>query len=203
MSDVDSKTRILNTATRLFARQGYDGTSLQAIADAVGMRKQSLLHHFPSKKALRKAVIEELVARWRVRLPEILAAATSGVDRFDALINEGAEFFRSDPNRALLILRETIDRPEETRERAGMAVAPWFGLLVDTIKQGQRSGVVRQDVDPGAYLAECIILIIGTIAAADLAGAMLPDRDRAAQLDRQLKEIIRMTRTSLFVDTQP
>jgi AcrR family transcriptional regulator len=48
---------ILNRAAALFARYGFSQTSVQAVADAVGMSKAGLLHYFPSKDALREAVI--------------------------------------------------------------------------------------------------------------------------------------------------
>src|SRR3954447_25063004 len=48
---------ILDRAAALFARRGFEQTSVQAIADAVGLSKAGLLHHFPSKEALREAVL--------------------------------------------------------------------------------------------------------------------------------------------------
>ena len=49
---------ILDRAAGLFARYGFSQTSVQAVADAVGMSKAGLLHYFPSKEALREAVLE-------------------------------------------------------------------------------------------------------------------------------------------------
>ena len=49
--------QILDRAAALFARQGFAKTSLQDVADAVGLSKAGLLHHFPSKDALRQAVL--------------------------------------------------------------------------------------------------------------------------------------------------
>ncbi|WP_123670594.1 TetR/AcrR family transcriptional regulator [Actinocorallia herbida] len=47
---------ILDRAAGLFARHGFTQTSVQAVADAVGLSKAGLLHYFPSKEALREAV---------------------------------------------------------------------------------------------------------------------------------------------------
>ncbi len=47
---------ILDRAAGLFARHGFTQTSVQAVADAVGLSKAGLLHYFPSKDALREAV---------------------------------------------------------------------------------------------------------------------------------------------------
>jgi AcrR family transcriptional regulator len=48
---------ILDRAAALFARHGFEQTSVQAVADAVGLSKAGLLHHFPSKDALHEAVL--------------------------------------------------------------------------------------------------------------------------------------------------
>ncbi|HEX6345258.1 helix-turn-helix domain-containing protein [Umezawaea sp.] len=50
---------ILDQAAALFARRGVAKTSLQEVADAVGLSKTGLLHHFPSKDALREAVVAQ------------------------------------------------------------------------------------------------------------------------------------------------
>ncbi len=54
----DTRERILLAASRLFARQGYHGTSTREIARAVGVRQPSLFHHFASKAAIMQALID-------------------------------------------------------------------------------------------------------------------------------------------------
>ena len=203
----DVKQQLLSVATRLFSNRGFSGTSIQAIAAEVGITKPSLLYHFPSKEILREAVLDDLLAQWEARLPQVLAAATAGSDRFDAIFGEAAEFFREDPNRARLILREVVDRPKETRERVGSRVSPWVRLLTDTIRAGQAAGRVRAEVDPEAWLIEVVVLVLGTYAAADLAYTVFPSTDsegrgRRGLAARQLQEINRIARISLFVPSE-
>ncbi|MGW0523215.1 TetR/AcrR family transcriptional regulator [Crossiella sp. NPDC003009] len=49
---------ILDQAAALFAQHGFAHTSLKSVADAVGLSKAGLLHHFPSKEALFVAARE-------------------------------------------------------------------------------------------------------------------------------------------------
>lgn len=55
-SEIDAE--IVDRAAALFARHGFDHTSLQQIADAVRYSKSGLLQHFPSKAALYQAALE-------------------------------------------------------------------------------------------------------------------------------------------------
>ena len=61
----DMALRILESATQLFAQRGYEGTSVQAIADAVGIRKASLLYHYPSKENLHRRLGTNIKQRLR------------------------------------------------------------------------------------------------------------------------------------------
>ncbi|MGB7057581.1 MAG: helix-turn-helix domain-containing protein, partial [Geitlerinemataceae cyanobacterium] len=48
----ETRTRILESAGRLFARQGYDGTTTRALAQDAGVAEGTLFRHFDSKKAI-------------------------------------------------------------------------------------------------------------------------------------------------------
>ena len=52
------RERILQAAMKTFSTQGFRGTSLDAVADAVGMTRQGLLHYFPSKVQLLLGVLD-------------------------------------------------------------------------------------------------------------------------------------------------
>ena len=71
---MDTSAQIRDAAMRLFARDGFDGTPIQAIADDVGITKQTLLYYYPSKEELRRAVLGQLIEHWRQTLPRLLEA---------------------------------------------------------------------------------------------------------------------------------
>jgi AcrR family transcriptional regulator len=54
----DTRTRLLHTALRLFTEHGVEGTSLQMIADALGITKAAVYYHFKTKAEITEAVAE-------------------------------------------------------------------------------------------------------------------------------------------------
>ena len=52
----DTRTRLLQTALRLFTEHGVEGTSLQMIADALGVTKAAVYYHFKTKDEITEAV---------------------------------------------------------------------------------------------------------------------------------------------------
>ena len=59
----NTKARILQKALELFSAQGYDAVSVGDIAKAVGIKAPSLYNHYPSKRAIFDAIVEETAAQ--------------------------------------------------------------------------------------------------------------------------------------------
>jgi TetR/AcrR family transcriptional regulator len=192
---VDVRAQIIDAATRLFAAHGVGATSLSEIADEVGIRKASLLYHFASKDELHQSVLDRVIDHFKAELPRLLSAAAS--DRFDALLHATIDFFAEEPDRARLVLREVIDRPDAMRGRLRDGVAPWIEVLAAQIEKGKEKGHLRDDVDPQAYLLQVIHLVIACMATADTLGGMLGKNGKTDRA-RLLREVERMARVSLF-----
>jgi AcrR family transcriptional regulator len=103
------KEEILDVATRLFAERGYEGTSMNDVAERVGMRKASLFYHFATKDSLYEAVLDRLVADVQQALEEIYASSGTYADRVDAVTDTMVRVLGSHPYAARLLLRETMD----------------------------------------------------------------------------------------------
>ena len=197
----DVRTQILQAATQLFAASGFDGTPLQAIADEVGIAKPSLLYHFPSKEELRRSVLDQVMSHWNEVLPKLLQAATTGEHRFESLIGEIVGFFTDDPDRARLLAREILDRPDEIVELFHKYLGPWMKILSDYVRRGQQEEIIHADLEPEAYILQIILLVVGTIAIGDVVESLLGEfSEGASPRERQLEEVIRIARSSLFIE---
>jgi len=194
---MEVREKILSEATRLFAKRGVEATSLQEIADAVGVRKPSLLYHFPSKEALHLGVLENLLSRWSLLLPRLLKAVARE-DRHDAILDETVRFFSDDPDRAKLLLREALDRPQEMRALLSAHVRPWLGMIAESIHKAAAQGTIAADADAEAYVLQVIHMVIGTFAAGPITQVLLPGTRAALHVDaRLLAELKRMARAAL------
>lgn len=84
-----TRTAILREAPRLFNKKGYHGASTREIAAAVGVRQQSLSHHFPTKQAILEELLAETLneplsfAQAMGSAPGSAAARLYGYVRFD------------------------------------------------------------------------------------------------------------------------
>jgi AcrR family transcriptional regulator len=171
--ETDVRSATLAAATRLFAARGFEGTALQDIANMVGVTKPAILHHYPSKERIRQAVLDSIVEHWNKILPRLLLAATTRDDRFEAVFGELHRFFASDPDRARLLMREALDRPEELRKVVRGAVRPWLSAIAQYVRTGSESGTHHADIDPEAYVLHMMQLVIAAEACAAATRAAL------------------------------
>ncbi|MBD2357400.1 TetR/AcrR family transcriptional regulator [Tolypothrix sp. FACHB-123] len=68
-SEAQTRTRILQAAQKLFASQGFDGTTTRDLAQAAGVAEGTLFRHFPNKKAI---LVEVATSGWIDILTDLL-----------------------------------------------------------------------------------------------------------------------------------
>jgi AcrR family transcriptional regulator len=199
--ETDVRAAILTAATRLFASHGFDGTVLQDIADAVGVSKPAVLHHFPSKEHIRGAVLDAIREHWNATLPRLLLAAASSPDvatgsleRFDVVFGELVRFFAADPDRARILLRETLDRPEEMKRLLRRVLLPWITAVAQYVRVGREAGRHHADVDDEAWVLQVIQLAVMATACGSVTSTLLGEGGRK----RYDGELVRIARSSLF-----
>ena len=80
------KTEIVTAATEVFAENGYARTTLDAVAKRVGLGRTGLLHHFPSKESLFRAVLD----RERERAVDTDSTGVEAIRELGALLGHDA-----------------------------------------------------------------------------------------------------------------
>ena len=86
-----SREDILRSCWALFHERGYKNTSVQQLADAAGLGKAGLLHHFGSKVGLMKAVLDFAVNWYEARLTKIAARPGDPAVRLAAVLQQQFE----------------------------------------------------------------------------------------------------------------
>jgi AcrR family transcriptional regulator len=138
-----TRRRLLDQAARLFAAEGFHGVSLAQIAGACGLGNAGLLHHFPSKNKLYRAVLEALATDLEQRLAEASAAAdVTPAARLRATLRAQAIWTARQPQAARLVLRELLDNLGRVEQAQNLPLSGVVALMRRQIEAAQAAGAV-------------------------------------------------------------
>lgn len=146
-----TRERLLRAAEQLFSKRGYDTSSIAAVAARAGVGVSTLYHHFPDKRALLLALIDEWsareLARGRTELDAIRASFSDLRSAIRGYLDLRYRALRDDGGLTLL-LRSLGEHDPEVRSRLERLDHVVAERVRDLITSGQAQGVVRPEVDP-------------------------------------------------------
>ncbi|MGH9268227.1 MAG: TetR/AcrR family transcriptional regulator, partial [Acidimicrobiales bacterium] len=82
----ERRRQLIGEAIRAFGERGYEGTTLEAVAEAAGVRKQTLLYYFSSKEELFDACVNEIISGLRRSLERVVEGPPDGWARVEGVI---------------------------------------------------------------------------------------------------------------------
>jgi AcrR family transcriptional regulator len=160
VTDVPTRQRILDAALDMFGRRGVDAVSLDEIAAAVGIRKQTVLYWFASKDELVTAVLASAAAELTVVIDAAVRAAPDDpLARLDAVVRA---VFRPAVRRPALLglIREISRLPAEQVGTASALVQPLVDRAVDWLRREMDAGRLRR-ADPAFVAALAYATVTG------------------------------------------
>ena len=147
----DTATQILDTAQDLIQRRGYVSVSFQDIADRVGIKKPSIIHHFSSKADLGEAIARRYRIFYADEMEAIKADPNKTVwDALEFYFSPYLEFAETDEKVCLFgaLAGEIMALPEGIRSEVKRFSESHQRWLEDILREGSETGEFRLEDTP-------------------------------------------------------
>jgi len=184
-----TRTRIIRSAERLFARKGYRGVSLRDLARQCDVRMFTIQHHFGSKLELYREIRQVRDREVEALVRGVVAGETSVTAIVGRVVDELFDYFLK--NRDSIALRARAVLGEGLPRRGGIADESWVSFM-STMRRTRRIGA------PGIDIRLLLITVEGILSNHALAvghyqrlfGADVTSPEVAASTKAHLKRVI-------------
>jgi len=144
-----TRARILDAATREFARYGLGGARVDRIASGAGANKRMLYYYFGDKDALFQAVLEHSYESIRTAEQELNLLDVDPVEGVARLIAFTWHYYIAHPEFLTLLNSENLHRGRHLKgsRRIRTTNSPLIATLDEILSRGARAGTFRSGVD--------------------------------------------------------
>ena len=190
--------RLLAAGRRLFAQDGFDGTSVRALTREAGANLGAVTYHFRSKEALYQAVLETVFGPVRDRLGELARANAPAPERLELFVHAMFQRLRESPDLPRFMVQEIV-LGEHPSPQILDTVRTVVGALSRILEEGQEEGSIAEG-DP-VYLALTLLsqplylsLMPAFLRRDDLRAAELPQPSGSAE-----EHVLELLRRAFFL----
>ena len=191
--NINTEQHILETARIVFMQNGYDGTTMQMIADEARINKSLLHYYYRSKEKLFKQIFEKVFIKFIPHLGVIFMSDMSMEEKIHAFANRYIDVFIENPLIPIFVMQELSKNPDHLTELIKDAgINP--GIMLGKIEQMlEDEGISMQD--PRHFFVNLIGLCIFPFAARPLIQRMIFNNnqdDYNTFLQERKKEVPRL-----------
>lgn len=186
-----TRERLLQAAFREVYKSGFQSAGLDAILATAGVTKGALYHHFGSKEALGYAIVEEIIApdnrgQW-------LSPLENCDDPIETLIGTVQELsVRPEAVRGgcplINLAQEMSPLDAGFRQRLATILHDWQDGVAAALRDGQKRGKVRSDLEPAQAAGLLIAMVEGY-------GALAKNAQDAKVMEEGIKNIVNWLRS--------
>ncbi len=168
MTGDERRSQILRVAIKVFSQSGFNGTTTKEIARVAGVSEAMVFRHFATKRELYHAILDlKACEGGRRTLPwekdSVEAAAIEAKDDFKVFYNLALNALRhhqEDVDFMRLIFHSALDEHELSEMFFDEFLTPLYEFLSLYIKQRQKDGAMRSDIEPKLFVRAFLGMII-------------------------------------------
>ncbi|WAH37363.1 TetR/AcrR family transcriptional regulator [Alicyclobacillus dauci] len=154
----NKQNEIALAAVKLFEQKGYRATSVQDIADAVGLQKGSLYHYIASKEDLLMQIAHQAILQFNEQLEEILAKEDTARGKLEQMIRTHLIMSIDNLETTTVLWREAFSLGEGPQEVIQGMTDKYLNLVADILRSGTETGefnVTHPRITALAILGAC------------------------------------------------
>lgn len=189
-----TRDRILDAALAAWGTRGYEATSLDTLAAALGVTKQTILYWFPSKEALLEAVIARSAGELARAMESALESAGDGWRKVEAVVRSVFRLAARRPE-LLGLLREVTRLGPPAATRMTLELQPLVRRASEFLQTEMDAGRMRRH-DPKLLLLAIYSTVIGMVTEVDVLRA-LGEEPTARSLVRRRADVLELLQSAL------
>jgi AcrR family transcriptional regulator len=141
------RRQVLDASVQYFFEKGYEGASLLDIAEEVGLLKGSLYYYAKSKEDLLFAIVEEVYAESVEAAAELRASTAAPIDKLERSLTRAVLYLLEHRREVVIYFHDAKSLSEERLALLQPNRTAWARALNHVLREGQRSGDFRDDLD--------------------------------------------------------
>ena len=155
---------IIEAALELASEQGVKKVTTQAIADRVGIAQPTVFRHFPNRDAIFAGAIDWLAKGLFATLATFFSGHGPADERLRRLITTQLRFIEQNQGLPRILFSDRLHLESPTLKTAVRKVMDrYMAQIAELIREGQRTGRFRENIDPDAAARHVAALVQGTI----------------------------------------
>jgi AcrR family transcriptional regulator len=137
----ETAERLLSAGRRLFARGGFEGTSIRALTSEAGANLGAVTYHFDTKEGLYYAVLERVLGPVRERIRGLAGLPEPAPRRLELFVKAMFQHLRDNPDLPRFFVQEIV-LGDDPSPQILETVRTVVGSLAQIVAEGQDEGTI-------------------------------------------------------------
>jgi AcrR family transcriptional regulator len=174
----ETESIILDAARKVFIKKGFDGATMQMIADEASINKALLHYYYRNKDRLFEAVFKEAFGKMIPKLHQILVSEDPFIEKIGVFVDSYISTLQNVPEIPIFILHELRRNPDRVVDLVkGSGIEPAF--FIKMVDAEIAKGTIRQ-IDPIQLLVNILAMCIFPFAARPIIEGFILNNDEEA-----------------------